>query len=181
MTGSLAIPAGERGTVRLFAVDLPPEEAHAFAADPSAVPRALGAPDLDPGHVDIFPVSRIAALGLRAFLAEGHGIPPAALAADAAALDALDGHVAIVAAGAFGPGARSLAVAPPLRLVGTYHEELAPVAFGPLPSGGAEGVLGGPAAAPPSAPGTGRGMQRVLTVLLLILAILGFILLNGGQ
>jgi hypothetical protein len=180
MTRTLAIPPGERGTVRVFAINLPPEEARAFAADPTAVPRALGAPDLDPGHVDVFPVSRVAALGLPAFLAEGHGIPPEALAGDAAALDALDGHVAVVAAGALGPAARTLTVAPPLRLVGTYRESLPPVSFSPLPAESATGVLGGPASPPVPTPG-GSGLTRMLTILLLILAVVGFIVLAGGR
>jgi hypothetical protein len=181
MTTTLTIPPGDRGTVRLFAVDLPSDEAAAFADDPGAIARALGAPDLDPGHVDVFPVSRVSALGLRAFLSEGHGIPPEALVADAAQIDALGGHVVVASSGAFGPEERSLHVGPPLRLVGAWREDLAPVTFNTLPSGGAEGVLGGQAAPPPPAPGSGGGMRRVLTVLLLILAIIGFIVLNGGQ
>jgi hypothetical protein len=180
MTDTLTIPPDERGAVRIFAVDLPPEEARAFAADPTAVPRALGAPDLDPGHIDVFPVSRVAALGLSVFLAEGHGIPPEALAGDAAKLDALDGYVAVVAAGAFGPAARTLTVAPPLRLVGTYRESIPPVSFSPLPTESATGVLGGPSAKPVPTPG-GSNVTRMLTILLLILAVVGFIVLNGGQ
>jgi hypothetical protein len=180
MTDSLTIPPGERGIVRVFAVDLPPEDARAFAADPASVPRALGAPDLDPSRVDVFPISRIAALGLPAFLAEGHGIPADALAADAHRLDALDGYVAIVAAGAFGPAARNLTVAPPLRLVGTYGESIPSVSFNPLPAESATGVLGGPASKPVPTPG-GSNLTRMLTILLLILAVVGFIVLAGGQ
>lgn len=179
MTGTLAIPAGERGIVRLFAVDLPPEEARAFAADPHAVARALGAPDLDPARIEIFPVARVAAIGLPAYLAEGHGIPPAMLAPDASRLEALDGHVAIVAAGAFGPEAQTLAVAPPLRLVGQWREDLPPISFGTLPSESAKGMMGSQAA--PTAPPRNRALPRLLTVLILVLAILGFIILNGGQ
>ncbi len=181
MTATLSIPAGEQGTVRLFALDLPPDEARALASDPSAVAIALGAPDLDPGRLDVFPVSRVAALGLSAYLAQGHGIPPEALAPDAARLDALEGHVAVVAAGAFGPEARTLTVAPPLRLLGAWQEELPRVTFGTLPSRGAEGTLDGAAAPSPAARRSGRTVQRILTVLILILAILGFILLNGGR
>ncbi len=180
MTQTLTIPPGERGTVRVFAVDLPPEEAQAFAADPTAVPRALGTSDIDTGHIDVFPASRIAALGLPAYLAEGHGIPPDTLAADAAALDALDGHVAVVGAGAFGPAGRTLTVSPPLRLVGTYSEGVPPVTFTPLPSEGAAGVLGSPGPKPLPTPG-GSNLTRILTILLLVLAVVGFIVLNGGQ
>jgi hypothetical protein len=180
MTETLTIPPGERGTIRVFAIDLPPEEAQAFAADPTAVPRALGAPDLDPGHVDVFPLARIAALGLPAFLAEGHGIPADALAADAAKLGALEGYIAVIGANAFGPAARTLTVRPPLRLVGTYRENIPQVSFNPLPAGSATGVVSGPAAKPVPTPG-GSSLTRILTILLLVLAVVGFIVLNGGQ
>ena len=180
MTERLSIPAGERGTVRLFALDLPPEEARAFAADPGAVARALGAPDLDPTRVEVFPVARIAAIGLPVYLAEGHGIPPAALEAQSETLAALDGHVAIVAAGAFGPEARTLTVAPPLRLVGAWQEDAPAIRFGELPSESARGTLGTPPGLPP-APQAGGGRGRLLTILILLLAILGFIILNGGR
>jgi hypothetical protein len=180
MTRTLTIPPAERGIVRLFAVDLPPEEAQAFADDPAAIARALGAPDLDPAHMDVFPVSRIAALGLPAFLVEGHGIPPAALEKDAATLDALDGLVALVSSAAFGPEPRTITVSPPLRLVGTWAEDIPPVRFSPLPSDGADGLLAGGEPAPPPPPRRARHVQ-VLTVLILIVAILGFIVLNGGQ
>ena len=178
MTARVSIPAGERGTVRLFAVDLPPEQARAFAADPGAVARALGAPDLDPTRVEVFPLARIAAIGLPTYLAEGHGIPPAALEAQSESLAALDGHVVLVAAGAFGPEARVLSVAPPLRLVGAWQEEAPAIRFGELLSEGARGTLDAPPA-PPPAPQTGDGRGRRLTILILILAILGCIILNG--
>jgi hypothetical protein len=180
MTQTLTIPPGERGTVRVFAIDLPAEEAQAFAADPTAVPRALGTSDLDPGHIDVFPVSSIAALGLPAFLAEGHGIPADALSADAAKLDALDGHIAVIGAGAFGPAGHNLTVRPPLRLVGTYRENIPPVSFSPLPAESATGVLGSPGPKPVPMPG-GSNLTRILTILLLVLAVVGFIVLNGGQ
>ena len=180
MTTTLDIPPGERGTVRLFAVDLPPDEARAFAADPGAMARALGMPDLDADRVDVFPVSRIAALGLPAFLAEGNGIPPSELEKDAAALEALDGHVAIVGSGAFGPAARRLTVAAPLRLVGAWSEDIPPIRFDTLPSEGAKGVIGGRAVPPPPAPPRARHV-KVMTVIILLIAVLGFIVLNGGR
>ena len=179
MTETIVIPPGESGCVRLFAVDLPPDEARAFAADPEAVDRALGT-GLDHDYIDVFPVSRIAALGLPAYLSEGHGIAPSELASDTGMLDALDGHVAVISSGAFAAKARTLTVAPPLRLVGTYREERQPVSFGELPSAGADGVLSGPSA-PPPAPGRRGRTTRLLTALILILAILGFIVLNGGR
>lgn len=185
MTGTITIPEGERGVIRLFSVDLPEAEARAFAADPDAVARALGTGTLDPAHVDVFPVARIAALGLPAFLAEGHGIAPADLAPSAAALEAIEelgGHVALVASGAFGGAARELDVSPPLRLVGAWREETAPVAFGDLPKGGAARTGTAPAAAPAPPPErAARRSGRALTIAILVLAIMGFLILAGGQ
>ena len=178
MTETIVIPRGERGTVRVLAVDLPPEEAHAFAADPAAVDRALGTPGLDPEYVDVFPIARLDALGLPAYLSEGLGIPTSELAADTGKLEALEGHVAVISSRAFGADGRSITVAPPLRLVGTYREERQPVSFGELPAGGADGILEGPKAPPPVR--RGRNTQA-LTILILILAIIGFIVLNGAR
>lgn len=180
MTETIVVPPGESGCVRVFAVDLPPDEAPAFAAEPGDVDRALGTSSLDPDYIDVFPVSRIAALGLSAYLSEGHGIAPSELASDTSRLDALDGHVAVISSGAFGGDGRTLTVAPPLRLVGSYREERQPVSFGKLPAEGAEGILDGPPAPPPPPARRGRTTQ-MLTALILILAIIGFIVLNGGR
>jgi len=185
MTRSIVIPEGERGVVRVFALDLPEDEARVFAADPGAVGRALGADGLDPGYIDVFPVSRVAALGLATFLSEGHGIAPSELEPDAARLEGLDGHVAIVSSRAFRDQARALTVAPPLRLVGTWREETAPITFGELPAGT------GPTPPPaepfepvpplPEPQRKSRMTKRYLTLLVLILAVVGFIILNGGR
>jgi hypothetical protein len=186
MTAPLAVPAAERGVVRVFAVDLPEAEARAFAADPAAVARALGAEGLDAAHVDVFPVSRVAPLGLPLFLEEGHGVAASDTAPQAEALDALEGHVALVTSGAFRGEARSLHVAPPLRLVGTFREERAPVAFGALPAAGADGAAppdgdAGAKAPQPAPVRRGRLTNRALTLLILVVAVVGFILLNGGR
>jgi hypothetical protein len=185
MTRTLTVPAGERGVVRLFAVDLPEEDARAFAADPRAVGRALGAPDIDPARIDVFPVSRVAPLGLPLFLSEGHGIAPSDIAPHVETLDALDGHVALVASGAFGDAARSVVVAPPLRLVGTFREERTPIAFGTLPDAQAREAPPQPdpptETLPPGPGRRGRRTKRGLALVVLVVVILGFILLKGGR
>jgi hypothetical protein len=185
MTPTIDVPEGERGIVRLFAVDLPEEEARAFAADPGAVGRALGVEGLDPAYIDVFPVSRVAVLGLPTFLSEGHGIAPSRLEPDAPMLEGLDGHVAIVSSRAFRDRARSLTAAPPLRLVGTWREETAPVTFGDLPAGtGPTPPPAGPSAPihpSPEPQRKSRMTRRFITLLVLVLAVVGFIILNGGQ
>lgn len=183
MTAPLAIPEAETGVVRLFAIDLPDAEARAFASDPGALARALGAEGLDARHVDVFPVSRVSALGLATFLAEGHGIAPADLAPEADMLEALEGHVAVVTSGAFRGRAMTLAPSPPLRLLGTWREDRPPVSFGALPPGtGPTPPRAEPPAPPrPGARPAGPMRRRFLTLLILILAILGFIVMNGGR
>ena len=183
MTLSLTVPAGEHGTVRLFAIDLPDEAARAFAADPDAIGRALGAEGLDPGHIDVFPVSRIAPLGLPVFLAEGHGIAPEDLEPHQAALDALDGHVAVVSSGAFRGAARTLDIAPPLRLVGAWREAGAPVVFGDLPAAGADPAASRPEVSSPGPqpPRSKRRTNGLVAFAVLIVAVLGFIVLNGAR
>lgn len=183
MTARLAVPAGERGTVRVFAIDLPDAEARGFAADPASVGRALGEGALDLDHVAVFPVSRLAPLDLPAFLAEGHGVAAPDLAPHQAALASLDGHVAVVTSGAFRGAAKTLAVTPPLRLVGTFREERPPVVFGALPAGGAERAGPRPDAPRPR-PAPERHRRRrtgLLPIAVLILAVLGFIVLNGAR
>jgi hypothetical protein len=180
MTTTLTIPPGERGTVRLFAIDLPPGEARAFADDPAAVARALGAPDLDLRHIDVFPVSRIAPLGLAAFLTEGHGIPARALAPTRTPSTR---STAMSPSSRRAPSARrgassSRPAAPPRRRLG----RAAPAGHLRRPARGRRGRHARrPGRPPPPAPRPGGGMRRILTVLLLILAIVGFIVLNGGQ
>lgn len=181
MTGTVEIPAGETGVVRVFAIDLPGPEADAFAKDPAALAHALGVAGIDADHVDVFAVSTLAGFGLPTFLTEGHGVPAEALAADAATLGALTGHVAVVSSRAFGGRAQTLTIAPPLRLVGSYSEERSTLSFGTLPSGGAEGVLSGPpVAAPPPPPRGGRAGKFIL-ILILAAAFVAMAFLSGNR
>ena len=180
MSAGLTVPPYETGTVRVFALALDGADAQAFADDPAAIARALGTETVDPRYVDVFPTSRLEGVGLAAYLRDGHGLAAEALGPDAAMLDAHRGWVAVIASGAFGDKATTLSPSAPLRLVGTYSETPPPVSFDPLPSGGAEGTLGGPAAPPPPPMRGGRsGKYLALLVLLLIGA--AFVFLGGGR
>lgn len=176
MIDPMTVPTRERGIVRLFDVTLPPDAAEAFAADPEALARALGVARVDPGHVDVFRVERLADLGLAAYLSEGHGVPPEALVPDADRLAALDGHVAVVRSRAFPEEGAELAPRPPLALVGAWPEDRAPVSFAPLPDSGAAGMLAGPPGGP--VPPSGRRTLG-LVVALLALLLLAALLLGG--
>ena len=64
--------------------------------------------------------------------------------------------------------------------MGTYRENVPSVSFSPLPAESAAGVLGSPGPKPIPTPG-GSNLTRILTILILVLAVVGFIVLNGGR
>jgi len=177
MTDRMHIGAGERGLVRVFAVDLPPEDARAFvkaSEDPFGwpLPDALGAEGLDPEWVDLVIPRELGTMSLSEFLIEGPGVSEAALSGDRARLDALTAPVLVLPSRAFGGQAQQLSPEPPLRWIGTYAEDRADPPGPPLRSPAAEGQVsfkGGPAT-----PGPGlRGASLVVAGLI----VLGLVLL----
>lgn len=178
MTDAIPVRQGEHGIVRVFALELPAEEVEDFAAAGPDWPlkQALGASVLVPERVQVFALSDLDGVGLHDYLLDGMGVDPAALAPDAAALDALEGHVLVLTSAALGGAMQTLHPRPPLRLVGTYAEPDMPVAFEPLPTGGADGVTGGRAT--PSALPRGVGMMAAVLAILIVAAV--WLGLTGG-
>lgn len=125
MTGPAPDPMqvrpGEKGLVRLFALDMPPERAR-FLREPGAAAQVLGVDRLDQAEIEVFPVRDLGGMGLDSYLAEGFGIAPGRLAADRDRLRALDGWVMVVRSRAFGGQAATLRPDPAVRHVGTYAE-----------------------------------------------------------
>ena len=178
MTDAIPIRQGESGIVRVFALDLPAEQVAAFA-DPGGdwpLKQALGASVLVRDRVQVFPLSDLDGVGLHDYLLDGMGVAPEALAPDAGALDALEGHVVILPSAALGGAAQTLHPRPPLRLVGTYAEPDLPVTFEPLPAGSAQGALGR-TGAPSRLPRGIGAMAAVLTLLIVAAVWLG---VSGG-
>ena len=138
----------ERGLVRLFVVDLPPEEIKAFNthATDTAWPLkdALGATDLDEKRIEFIDVKDLDDLGLSGYMTEGLGIAEKDITPDANRLDALTGHVLIVHSAAFLGNTQTLTPRTPLRWIGTYAEETAPMQFQPLQADAAKGTLASP-------------------------------------
>lgn len=132
MSETFDVKSTEHGLVRLFAVDLPPEKIESFDAE-----DALGVKALDHAHVELFAISDLTGLGLSGYMNEGLGISRDDL--DSARLDALTGFVLIVRSAAFRGQETTLTTKAPLRWIGTYPEESAPVKFEPLPSAAALG------------------------------------------
>lgn len=152
MSGGFEVKTSERGIVRLFLIDLPDDALIDAFTDSDTVPwplqQALGAETLDPDHVESFALRDLEGLGLSGYMAEGLGIREDEIAADRTRLDALDGHLLVVTSPAFRAQAQVIRPRAPLRWVGTYTEDRAPVSFTPLPDAAATGPLSGPTAAP---------------------------------
>ncbi|MBQ4826995.1 hypothetical protein J4729_20965 [Leisingera sp. HS039] len=121
MEGVIHIPAGERGVIRLFALDMRPEQA-AFLKEPGALAQVLGIKVLDMDQVEIFPVSDLEDIGLTGYLNEGCGVPRTQVEEDREMLDALDGHVLLIRSRAFDGAETRLTPAEQIILTGTYGE-----------------------------------------------------------
>ena len=160
---TMTIPETELGHARLFAVDLPPEQAAALTADQIA--GFLGMESLTEDKYDYFSVSDLEDFGVTGFLIEGMGMDPAAVRADSLRLDALRGYLLVLPSSAV----RGLTLTPhaPLRWVGTYAEAFEAAPMDRLHTGSAAGNLA-------SAPGPSQGalLGRVAMVALLVLAAL---------
>ncbi len=174
MSERFEIKENEHGVVRLFTVDLPEAELDEFADDsdvPSALQEALGVDRLNMEFVELFPVSTLEGVGLAGYMVDGLGVSEAEVEEDRARLEALSGTVLVLLSSAFGGHAATLTPKPPLRWVGTYTEERAPVSFKPLPSEGAKGTTGGKT--PPSdAAMSGRVASIALLVLFALVALI---------
>lgn len=152
--GALAVPAGERGRVRVFALDMRPEQAE-FLREPGAADQLLGADGLDPAHIDIIRLRDLEDLGLAGYLTEGCGIPENQIAPDRDRLAALDGYAMVLRSRAFGGRAATLAPAPELRLVATYTEPGTDWSSEPIAAASAR-----PHSAPPLSPRAARSRAR---------------------
>ena len=130
------ISPSETGLVRLFSVDIAPDEIDTFRTAPdghSPLAKALGATTLDDAYVELFDIADLEELGLRGYMRDGLGVAETDLAEDATRLDDLSGPVLILLSQAFGGMSQTLSPRAPLRWVGTWREEKAPMHFEPLP------------------------------------------------
>ncbi len=119
MEGVIHIPAGEQGVIRLFHLDMRPEQA-AFLRDPGALAQVLGVGAIDMDQVEIFPTRDLEEIGLVGYLIEGIGIPEEEITPDRDRLAALEGHVMVIRSRAFGGQETRLTPADQIRLVASY-------------------------------------------------------------
>ena len=139
MSERFEIKQNEHGMVRLFVVDLPEEAIEGFAE--GGLTEALGVARLDPEGVELFALENLQGVGLAGYMVDGLGIAEADVTPDKARLDALTGHLLVLRSRAFGGQSATLTPRAPLRWIGTYPEENAPVKFEPLPSEAAKGQV----------------------------------------
>ncbi len=163
----LTVAPHEGGVIRLFALDMRPEEAK-FLREPGAAAQVLGVEGLDPEQIDIFPVSDLEDLGLYGYLSDGCGVSKDQL--DRKALDAMDGWVMVVRSAAFGGRSAFLKLDPKVRLVGLYTEEATNWTGGTIETESAK-----PFSAPQTAPQDDkpRRVGSAILALLILLAIGG--------
>lgn len=136
------VTAGETGVIRIFTIDLPVDNAADFADDMGAIEvdnswplqTALGAADLDPAFVDVFPASDLEGVGLADYLIDGTGISADDIAPFRAQLDGLTGNIVVIHSRAFKGVVQTLSPKAPLHYIATFQEDRAPVTFEPLPN-----------------------------------------------
>lgn len=146
MSSLMNVPALETGVIRLFAIDLPKDQIEDFRTpvhgtdDAVTWPLkdALGAAFLDEDFVEVFPVEDLESFGLAGYLMEGNDVPEDQIDAMRAQLAALKGYVLLVFSSAFSDTAQTLTPRAPLRHIGTFFSEGAPVKFEQLPSQSAD-------------------------------------------
>ncbi|WP_299642255.1 hypothetical protein [uncultured Ruegeria sp.] len=163
----LAISPKEHGVLRLFALDMRPEEAK-FLREPGAAGQVLGVDGLDPSHIDVFPVSDLEDLGLYGYLTEGCGVSADQL--DRNALSSVEGWVMVLRSAAFNGHPATLNPDPRLRLIGLFTEEA---------TNWTGGTIETESAKPFSAPQTvtaGDAPRRVGSAMMVLVALL----ITGG-
>lgn len=173
MSERFEVRGDEHGLVRLFLVDIPPGEVDGF--DPAA---ALGIEKLDPGQIEVFPLTDLKGLGLSGYMREGLGIAEEEI--DAARLDALEGVVFVLRSAAFEGATLTLAPRAPLRWIGTYREETAPVSFERLPDASARGAVAPEEPAEKRPSDAAMSGRVAMVALLIIFALTALVLWIAG-
>ena len=118
------INGSDTATLHLLHLDLPPEAVQRFAKMAGTgewpLKYALGASRLRESFVDVVTIKDLDPMRLSQYLGQAYDVAAAALDADRARIDALEGHVVILPPQAFDATSQTLAIAPPLTLIGSY-------------------------------------------------------------
>ncbi|MEX0338073.1 MAG: hypothetical protein AB3N11_03440 [Arenibacterium sp.] len=119
---ALRVRPNERRVVRVFALEVPPEQIRFMRDESGALADMLGLTSVDLDHVDLIRLSDLDELGLLGYLVEGCDVKEDEVEPSTEILDALQGHVLVVLSRAFGGKAAMLAPKPGLRLVATFGQ-----------------------------------------------------------
>ncbi|EIE50351.1 hypothetical protein C357_14122, partial [Citreicella sp. 357] len=123
------INGSDPGMLRLFHLDLPPEAIERFATQAGTgeypLKYALGATHLRPAFVDVVNIRDLEGMPLSEYLVSAYQVTGDDFRQMQPQIDALKGHVVALSAQAFDHVSQDLAIAAPLRWVGTFPEEQA--------------------------------------------------------
>ncbi len=111
----LKVEESEFGFLRVFALDR--EE----IVTRHGVANLIGA-HIDADKVEVIDTKDVEAMGLAGYLVQGYGIAEDDVEDEADALNAIDGHVALIPTSAFDGQEAALSPSPPLRFIGLYAE-----------------------------------------------------------
>ena len=173
----LHIPSGERGVIRVFALDMRPEQAQ-FLREPDALAQVLGIDEINLDQVEIFPLIDLEDLGLVGYLNQGCGVPIDLLTTDRERLMGLSGHVMLVRSRAFGGADVRLTPAKQISFIGAYGEDQTQWTGAPILTDSAK-----PYSAPRLSPRASRNRARrigasIFTVVMLLFLVLLSALVN---
>ncbi len=160
----LTIAPREHGVIRLFTLDMRPEEAK-FLREPGAADQVLGAADLDPDQIDVFPVSDLEDLGLYGYLNDGCGVSEDQL--DRTTLETVEGWVMVLRSAAFHGRPATLTPDPRLKLIGLFTEEATNWTGGAIETDSAK-----PFSAPQHAGDGGKASRRMGSAFLALVLLL---------
>lgn len=135
---TIAIPAGEHDKIRLFQLEMRPEQLAFLRDEPGALAQVLGVDTLDMAQVDLFDVADLEDLGLHGYLSDGCGIATTDLVADQDMLDLLKGPAMVLRSRAFGGQETRLTPSAQFTLVATYSEASAKWSAAPMISDSAK-------------------------------------------
>ncbi len=178
----LHVPADASETVWVFALDLPPAEAEAVVeGGPGSdwpLKELMGAGSLRARHIEAFPASDLAGVGLPGYLVEGLGIDVQDVEQDRVKLEASDRHIVIASARAFDGEEQRLSPRLPLRHLGTYSQIQTEQRLVPLPGAKSEAEIPptpGVAPAPQVTPRGGRGIIGLVAAAIVVLILAWFL------
>ncbi|WP_425093137.1 hypothetical protein [Tropicimonas sp. S265A] len=190
----IEVPAHEKDRVRVFAVNgdqnlsgvrqtfLSQLDSSAKRPPPGYISDLLGTPDVDPSHVELFPASDVAELGLTAYLQQALDVTEDSVIADRGKLDALQGYVLLVLSAAFAGRAVQLRPGPDLTLIGTYPTApLTQPGAKPLPTPERANMPPPDRAPPVQSARLGTGTIAVVVVVALIIAAALVLAVSGGS